>query len=277
MNDTTDLSLCETKSAIACRLLRTGHADGCAHFYPGLYQLALVRGEQEDKIDLGYSGSRLLERLLQTPGEVVSREELMSYAWADRVVGQGSLNQQIYTLRQVLGDEKDRQIIQTLPRRGYLLNPSFLIQPEPTPEPEPEEGPIQAPSNPSFLRRHARRRKSWIILLSSLGALLLSLFAWLLHLSQPPESHTLTEDKGHLHMQYLTQTADSLQPLVMQTHTLINRLALLTHSQTEATLSLRGGFYVLTCLHQSGQGRTLSFSQNQLARISDAQLAECLP
>jgi DNA-binding winged helix-turn-helix (wHTH) protein len=57
---------------------------------------------------------------------VVTREELLGYAWADRVVSQGSLNQQIYVLRQILGDEKGRQIIQTLPRRGYLFNPDYI-------------------------------------------------------------------------------------------------------------------------------------------------------
>lgn len=106
--------------------IKTGNTDCLAFFYPSLYQLSLFKAGTEEKIDLGFSGSRLLERLLQTPGEVIAREELMSHAWADRVVGQGSLNQQIYTLRQILGDEKEREIIQTLPRRGYMLNPKYI-------------------------------------------------------------------------------------------------------------------------------------------------------
>jgi DNA-binding winged helix-turn-helix (wHTH) protein len=106
--------------------ITTGHADCYAHFNPALYHLDVVRSGVEEKIDLGFSGSRLLARLLQEPGEVVTREELMSFAWPGRVVGQGSLNQQIYTLRQILGDEKDRAIILTLPRRGYQINPDFL-------------------------------------------------------------------------------------------------------------------------------------------------------
>src|SRR5690606_14939185 len=90
-----------------------------------LFNPAFRSGSQQ-RIELGYAGSRVLERLVQTPGEVVSREELLAHGWTDRVVSQGSLNQQIYVLRQILGDEKGRNIIQTLPRRGYLFNPAFL-------------------------------------------------------------------------------------------------------------------------------------------------------
>lgn len=114
--------------------IKTGRPGGHARFDAQLYQLTLCDGEQTRQVPLGFSGSRLLERLLQQPGQVVSRDELLSHAWAERVVGQGSLNQQIYTLRQLLGDEKQRRIIQTLPRRGYLLNPQALdltARPEP--------------------------------------------------------------------------------------------------------------------------------------------------
>ncbi len=114
-----------------CLTIKTGRGDCYARFYPSLYQLTLVTNGVEEKVDLGFSGSRLLERLAQIPGDVVAREELMSHAWSGRVVGQGSLNQQIHTLRQVLGDERERTIIQTLPRRGYLLNPQYLITLEP--------------------------------------------------------------------------------------------------------------------------------------------------
>lgn len=108
MNSSSETPLAEPGSTVACLIIRTGRSDCYAHFYPALYQLTLIKSGIEEKIDLGYSGSRLLERLLQEPGEVVSRDELMNHAWADRVVGQGSLNQQIYTLRQILSDEKSR-------------------------------------------------------------------------------------------------------------------------------------------------------------------------
>lgn len=105
------------------------NAKAC--FHPALFQLVITHETDDhtpvnERIDLGFAGTRLLEKLLESPGSVVSREALIEYAWSGRVVGQGSLNQQIYTLRQILQDEKEREIIQTLPRRGYLINPSFV-------------------------------------------------------------------------------------------------------------------------------------------------------
>lgn len=114
----------------ACIIIKTGHGDCPASFDPALFQLNLLGDGDSKQIDLGFSGSRLLARLAQEPGVVVSRDELIRCAWSDRVVGQGSLNQQIYTLRQLLGDEKSRRIIQTLPRRGYLLNPEYVLRVE---------------------------------------------------------------------------------------------------------------------------------------------------
>jgi len=109
-------------------ILKTEHPDWRVRFYPSLYQLRLRKGDKEEKLDLGFAGSRLLERLLAQPGELVSREELLAYAWPERVVSQGSLNQQIYNLRQILGDEREHRIIQTVPRRGYMFNPAFLVE-----------------------------------------------------------------------------------------------------------------------------------------------------
>lgn len=123
----TDTTLSGAGSGVSCFILKTGRPDWHACFYPGLYQLSLYKGGSEEKIDLGYSGSRLLERLLLNPGELVYREELLSHAWSGRVVGQGSLNQQVHTLRQILADDKSHEIIQTLPRRGYMFNPEFFI------------------------------------------------------------------------------------------------------------------------------------------------------
>ena len=94
------------------------HSQQHAVFCPVLYTLTLFRDEEKRTVELGYSAGRLLERLLQQPGEVIERDTLVAYAWADRVVGPGSLNQQVYTLRKILGDEKNLQIIQTVPRRG---------------------------------------------------------------------------------------------------------------------------------------------------------------
>ncbi|MBH3340330.1 winged helix-turn-helix domain-containing protein [Pseudomonas mendocina] len=278
MNSSSETPLAEPGSNIACLIIRTGRSDCYAHFYPALYQLTLVKSGIEEKIDLGYSGSRLLERLLQEPGEVVSRDELMNHAWADRVVGQGSLNQQIYTLRQILGDEKSREIIQTLPRRGYLLNPNYLVYPPSIDDIGEVSEPLDTPApSPAFLRRHSRQQTSWLILLSIFGLIGIALFMALYNISQPKDLHSSEMNLGPLHVHYIDQDSQRLQQLILQTHGLTSRLAVLASKPASLVLRLHGGIYELLCLQPNGGARSLMLHESQLNQVADAQLSRCLP
>ena len=274
MDTRTETLPAEPGSSIGCLIIRTGRNDCYAHFYPALYQITRIKSGVEEKIDLGYSGSRLLERLLQTPGAVVSREELMNHAWADRVVGQGSLNQQIYTLRQVLGDEKNREIIQTLPRRGYLLNPSYLTRPssndglsEPT---------AQQPVNSAALAETKRERAFWLSLVTVLCLTFAGLFAYFYQTSQPVNLYSSEMTQGKLKVRYLDQDSQGLQQLILHTHELTSRLATLAERPSSLVLSLRGGFYELLCEQRGGGVRSLMLHESQLAHVADAQLHRCL-
>lgn len=64
--------------------------------------------------------------LAERAGQVVAREELISRVWPDVVVGDEVLSRCIYELRrhlvQAAGDDKLRDAIETLPKRGYRLN-----------------------------------------------------------------------------------------------------------------------------------------------------------
>lgn len=278
MNSSPDMPPAESGSSNACPVIKTGRSDCYAHFYPALYQLTLVKNGVEEKIDLGYSGSRLLERLLQKPGEVVSREELMSHAWADRVVGQGSLNQQIYTLRQVLGDEKNREIIQTLPRRGYLLNPNHLVYPASIDDIDDVTEQVESSApQPAFLRRHGRQRASWVILLSLFSVIGIVQFFFLYQISQPEDLHSSEMNLGTLNVRYIDQQPQRLQQLILQTHGLTSRLTALADKPANLVLSLRGDFYELLCLQNNGTVRSLMLHESQLNQVADAQLSRCLP
>src|SRR5215470_4349182 len=58
--------------------------------------------------------------LVKEGGRVVSKSELMEAIWADAIVEESNLSQNIYMLRRALGvDELGRQFIETIPRRGY--------------------------------------------------------------------------------------------------------------------------------------------------------------
>ena len=64
----------------------------------------------------------VLLHLARRPGQVVTREELLTQVWPGVVVGDDSLTQVIIKLRKALGDEPDRPAyIQTVTKRGYRL------------------------------------------------------------------------------------------------------------------------------------------------------------
>ncbi|APC19607.1 hypothetical protein BLL42_28260 (plasmid) [Pseudomonas frederiksbergensis] len=96
-------------------------------FYPAQMVIRVVGAGGLEKIDLGYTSSRLLELLISKAGVMVEREEILRYAWSGRVVSQNNLNQSIKLVREVLDDEISKSVIQTVPRRGYMFNPEYLL------------------------------------------------------------------------------------------------------------------------------------------------------
>ncbi|MBC9249844.1 hypothetical protein A9179_06100 [Pseudomonas alcaligenes] len=262
-------------------VIKTGRADDChALFDPALYQLVLQRENHAEKVDLGYSGSRLLERLLRFPGEVVPRDELLAHAWSDRVVGQGSLNQQIYTLRQLLGDEKKREIIQTLPRRGYMLNPKFLVSQVPA-EPagaanfSPEAAAtavvasLQLPAAP----RHGQRL---LLLALALGALALITAGYIYYSLFQTEVQVEEHEIGSQHFVYANPSRVGVQALQVETAELAQRLAALSTQPTRFRLGKMSGFYEMLCERADGRTRWMMIHESQLSTLSDSQLRSCV-
>jgi len=61
--------------------------------------------------------------LLQHPGEVVLKDDLMKSLWPDSFVEESNLSQNIFVLRKALGDKGgDQRYIVTLPGRGYRFD-----------------------------------------------------------------------------------------------------------------------------------------------------------
>ena len=74
--------------------------------------------------------SRLEQRLLAvlymltaSPGKLVQRDKIIQSVWNDYGGGDEGLTQAISALRKVLNDA-DKTIIETIPRKGYILNAS---------------------------------------------------------------------------------------------------------------------------------------------------------
>jgi TolB-like protein/DNA-binding winged helix-turn-helix (wHTH) protein/Flp pilus assembly protein TadD len=95
---------------------------------------------------------RLLEVLLERPGEVVTREELRSRLWPNESFGafDQAVNVAIAKLRSALGDSAENpRYIETLPKRGYrfIANVSVVNTNPPTKGPESATGELLE-SNP---------------------------------------------------------------------------------------------------------------------------------
>ena len=95
----------------------------------GAFQLDLKTGELKKRgirVRLQEQPRRVLQLLLENPGEVVTREELQKHLWSKGIFVDfdRSLNRAVVRLRQSLGDHSEApRYIETLPRYGYR----FLI------------------------------------------------------------------------------------------------------------------------------------------------------
>jgi TolB-like protein/DNA-binding winged helix-turn-helix (wHTH) protein/Tfp pilus assembly protein PilF len=91
----------------------------------GTYELSFQSGEVRKagvKIRVQQQPLKLLEVLLERPGEVITREELRSRVWPNESFGDfdQAVNIAIAKLRNALGDSADNpRYIETIPKRGY--------------------------------------------------------------------------------------------------------------------------------------------------------------
>ena len=81
----------------------------------------------DEPIKLGGRAFDLLMVLIETPGAVVSKDDLLARVWPGRVVTETNLQTQILALRHAFGAERD--LIRTVPGRGY----TFVAEVERTP------------------------------------------------------------------------------------------------------------------------------------------------
>jgi DNA-binding winged helix-turn-helix (wHTH) protein len=77
----------------------------------------IIRGTQS--LALGGRAFDLLVVLLQERGKIVSKQDIMTLVWPSTTVDEGNLRFQMTVLRRVL--DEDRDIIKTIPGRGYLF------------------------------------------------------------------------------------------------------------------------------------------------------------
>src|SRR5271163_4106490 len=114
----------------------------------GAFEADLHSGEVRksgNRIKLQDQPFKVLEILLERPGNLVTREELQTRIWPEETYGDfdHAVNVAVGKLRTALGDSADNPcFIETVPRRGYR----FVATLEPPPV---EVVPIAPPSSPA--------------------------------------------------------------------------------------------------------------------------------
>src|SRR5215468_927878 len=87
------------------------------------YTLDMRRGclrAGDREIELRPKSFEMLCYLVENPGRLIPKEELIKALWPNTTAGDESLARCMSDVRQALGDA-DQRIIKTLQRRGYLF------------------------------------------------------------------------------------------------------------------------------------------------------------
>jgi len=83
----------------------------------------------EEPIHLRRKSGEILWLLLQRPGELISKDEILKEIWPNEIVDEGTLVQHISLLRRALGDDpRIPSYILTIPGKGYLFNHPVTLQ-----------------------------------------------------------------------------------------------------------------------------------------------------
>lgn len=116
---------------------------------PGTYRFDEFRLDALRGVVLGPDGTELrlrpktfalLRHLLDHPGQLLGREELLEALWPGLVVTDDSLTQCIGELRQAFGS-RAAQILRTVPRRGYMLTAAVRRDGPSRPDAAPDAAP----------------------------------------------------------------------------------------------------------------------------------------
>ena len=89
-----------------------------------VFRLDLIRGclrRDNQEIKLPPKPFQALKYLVENPGRLISKAELIQTIWPDTAVTDDSLVQCLMEVRRALSDDA-QQIVKTVPRRGYIFD-----------------------------------------------------------------------------------------------------------------------------------------------------------
>jgi cholera toxin transcriptional activator len=269
--------------------IRTHKANTVFSFDPTTHRLTTNINTATESVELGFAQSRILELLICRADAIVTRNEIFEFAWHDRVVGQNSLNQAIASLRQLLGDEEKRQMIQTIPRHGYRLSSAFISAAAELPgsesvEPdiEPDIAPIVAPiavaqEKPAahFWLSNAR----WLRMgLCALVVLLTLSLLWRIDWGLLVQSGmvTLSRQVGEQQQLFVAADQQALSALQNEVSSVSQRLGDVITTPTAVIFTKMHSYYSFVCVNDGGASEFILVHRSKLHELTDMQLQACL-
>jgi DNA-binding winged helix-turn-helix (wHTH) protein len=113
-------------------------------------QLLLEDGKP---VRLGSRALDLLVALVESPNEIVSKDDLIARVWPGTFVEEGNLRVHIAALRRALGDgQGGNRYVANIPGRGYrFVAPVSMEQESPAPVSLSEEYESRAPASPTLV------------------------------------------------------------------------------------------------------------------------------
>jgi Tol biopolymer transport system component/DNA-binding winged helix-turn-helix (wHTH) protein len=128
--------------------------------------------------------------LVENAGQVLTKEEIMSAVWSDRVVDEANLAQNIAVIRKTLGASKGSPAyIETFPGRGYRLEGPVLIDTQ-TPPPAAAQDVVAAAEEPVATNVVKKSRGSAWLAVAIAGVVVAAVAAFLVWRQQARETET---------------------------------------------------------------------------------------
>jgi TolB-like protein/DNA-binding winged helix-turn-helix (wHTH) protein/Tfp pilus assembly protein PilF len=153
---------------------------------------SLTRGNERVKLEP--RTMRLLMRLAQAPGIVVSQDELLESVWTGLVVGPASVYQSMSQLRKMLGDvDEPARYIETVARKGYRLVAKVSKPETPASATQVNEAVAAgAQAATAAPEKPAKKPWRWIAVAAAVGlAVLAALWQWLPRSAESPQFATI--------------------------------------------------------------------------------------
>lgn len=259
------------------------------YFDPYIQRLTIHKNSAYEFVDLGFTHSRILELLINRSDTIVARDEIFEFAWSGRVVGQNSLNQAIARLRQLLGDDEKRQIIQTVPRYGYRLSSAFVSLTVELQGSESIESDIESPvvhivapvavaeKNPARLVWLCNVRLLRMCLCGLIVLLALSLL-WRVDwgLLAQSEVVTLSRQVGEQQQFFVAANVQDLTSLQEEVSSVSQRFQSLAKSPSVVIFTKMHSFYSFVCIGSHGDSDFILAHRSKLSALTDMQLEACI-